>query len=68
MTKWQVLLNELHGFGRTQAEICRATGIDQSAMSQYASGALKSPGWECGNKLVEFHRDERRKARRRANK
>lgn len=54
--EWKTLIAELIAAGVTQEQIAERCSVSQPTVSDLARGATKTPRFDFGSKLVEFHR------------
>lgn len=52
---WKTLILDLRRAGVTQAEIGRAIGLSQPAVSDLARGRTTTMQWEAGEALIRLH-------------
>ena len=62
---FEKIIKELSEFGWKYREIADEVGADPSFISRLASADRKEPGYFMGLALVELHKKEARKAKRR---
>jgi IS30 family transposase len=63
--QWSEMIAALNAWGVSKAAIARKLDVAKSTVSDLANGINTDPRWSNGDALIQLHRDERRRYKRR---
>jgi IS30 family transposase len=63
--QWSEMIAALNAWGVSKASIARKLDLSKSTVSDLANGINTDPRWSNGDALIQLHRDERRRYKRR---